>query len=342
MHAAQYPNTTAYLIDRMFAGSAGDSAESPRSDAYDREGSDSPAAPEHAMYKEAKEYDRASQRGSLTYRAHHDSRPPLHKQKSLSRSPANNSSQSPANSTPRSPVLANAFKSPRSPSSKAEAAGSPEKPSLQSPERGPDRRALGSPPQPLPVATSPVGDQDDKVSEAGTYTIEAEEDAEEELLAHQQIDEVFGVDVDNFCIERPVIGSTEQLAAPGEEEEEGERTLHEDEDQDPGSRTPCDDEQGADVFDDDDEVCLECVPLCVCVCVCVRVRESVRVCVCVRTSMRTDVCVVCVSVVSVCVYVFSFVCVCFVWCVSVCACSCTHVLICVFYSLCVCGVEGEF
>ena len=285
-HAALYPNTTAYLIDRMFAGSAGDSADSPRSDAsHVREGSDSPAAPEHAMYKEAKEYDRASQRGGgggLTYRAHHHhhhdppasssssascSRPPLHKQKSLSRSPANSG----GGNTPRSPVGVNPVKSPRTPPSKAEAGpAGPESdrrragPGVGVGGNGGSSGSSSSPPDEppaLPTATSPVGDQEDKVSEAGTYTIEAEEDGEEELLARQQIDEVFGVDVDSFSIERPVIGSTERLAAAGEGEEEGgeegeERTLHEeaeDEDLDPGSRTPCD-EEGADVFDHDDEV----------------------------------------------------------------------------------------
>ena len=167
----------------------------------------------------------------------------------------------------------NPVKSPRTPPSKAEAG--PALPESDRRRAGPGVGVGGnggssssSPPDELPAlpaATSPVGDQEDKVSEAGTYTIEAEEDGEEELLARQQIDEVFGVDVDSFSIERPVIGSTERLAAAGEEEEEGgeeggeegeERTLHEeaeDEDLDPGSRTPCD-EEGADVFDHDDEV----------------------------------------------------------------------------------------
>ncbi|KAK7469617.1 hypothetical protein BaRGS_00036346 [Batillaria attramentaria] len=214
VHQAQYADPTAYLIDKMFAGATGSNMDSPRSQASDR--SDSPAAPEHAMYKEAAEHDRACQRGSLTYRS--QDKPPAPKQKSSSGSPA---SKTTAKSPEKPPV----------------AATSPEKNT---------EKDMGGVPVTLPVAPSPVGDQEDKVSEAGTYTIEGEKDDTEEMMARQQIDEVFGVDVENFSFERPVVGSGQRLVTP--EDEEGDRTLHDDEEEG-GCRTPCD-ENDQDVFGD--------------------------------------------------------------------------------------------
>ncbi|XP_067680781.1 centrosomal protein of 170 kDa-like isoform X7 [Haliotis asinina] len=61
--------------------------------------------------------------------------------------------------------------------------------------------------------------EDDKVSEAGTYTIEAEEECGDEDEARRNIDRVFGVDP-NIVFERPVI----DVENSDEEAEEGEVT----------------------------------------------------------------------------------------------------------------------
>ena len=66
-------------------------------------------------------------------------------------------------------------------------------------------------PQPVHLQPSPAGDQEDKASDAGTYTIDTEDSREEEMLARQQIDEVFGVTPGNLSFERPVITSPEDL-----------------------------------------------------------------------------------------------------------------------------------
>ncbi|KAL8576171.1 hypothetical protein ACOMHN_027826 [Nucella lapillus] len=261
VQAAQYADSTAFLIDRMFAGDT----ESPRSASSDPERCESPTAPEHVMYKEAREYDRASQRGSGTYRVSGGgSGKPVQKQKSLSKSPAS-TSKSPAVSTSSAKSPA-ATASPRT-SKKMAGSKTPEKQSRLVKEKSVEAErplvsAVPAPPpaQTLPEAPSPItgGDQEDKVSEAGTYTIEVEEDGEEELMARQQIDEIFGVDDNGFNFERPVIGAEGgPLRGQGQEveEEEGEeKTLHEDEGEsmEPGCHTPCDIE-GDNVFDDDEE-----------------------------------------------------------------------------------------
>ncbi|XP_076442172.1 uncharacterized protein LOC143281103 isoform X2 [Babylonia areolata] len=279
VQAAQYSDPTAYLIDRMFAGAT----DSPRSECSDLERSDSPAAPEHAMYKEARDYDRASHRGGGSGSATHrpSGKAVVQRQKSASKSPAttttttsNNKNSVPMNNkspstttnrkspgggtgTPRSP---RATASPKSPGGKAGKQPRPVKGKSAEPEGPGAAVAPPAAPQSLPVAPSPVGvgDQEDKVSEAGTYTIEAEEDGEEELMARQQIDEIFGVvEVNSFSFERPIIGTRGRPLRSSEEEEEDEgeeKTLHEDEgaSMEPGCHTPSE-EDTENVFDQEVE-----------------------------------------------------------------------------------------
>lgn len=58
-------------------------------------------------------------------------------------------------------------------------------------------------------------DKEDKASEAGTYTIEADmKEGQEEEEARKRIDQVFGVDVENFNSDQPVIDPL-RLASPG-------------------------------------------------------------------------------------------------------------------------------
>ncbi|KAL8598291.1 hypothetical protein ACOMHN_035241 [Nucella lapillus] len=64
------------------------------------------------------------------------------------------------------------------------------------------------------IADNNDNDSADKVSDAGTYTIEGEEGGEEERTARQQIDEVFGVHVSNLAFQRPVIDSWQESSAP--------------------------------------------------------------------------------------------------------------------------------
>jgi hypothetical protein len=270
------------------------------------------------MYKEAKEYDRAAQRGGgVTYRVGDKSQP--NKQASNRKSPAHMVTSASTTAAVAAAKTAKPSRTCKSPvvtesvgavvtARRAATTAAPPKASRATPEKAVTSsteklqtsrasqesvertqtervlRVAQTPPttnatplstllaSQLPVAPSPVEDpdQEDKVSEAGTYTIEAEqEDAEEELKARQQIDEVFGVDLDSFSIERPVIGSMDNLniATVGggeeedvlgkEEEEEGERTLHDDDvelEEDSvgrGCHTPCD-EDGNEIFDEDD------------------------------------------------------------------------------------------
>ena len=350
-HAAQYPNTTAYLIDRMFAGSAGDIADSPRSDAsHVREGSDSPAA-RGARHVQGGQGVRPGQPEGRRGRPDLPSPPPPPPPRAPRRflllllrflqqaPPCTSRSRSAAarptaaaETTPRSPVGVNPVKSPRTPPEQSRGGPRP----FRRATAGALGRGVGvggnggssssSPPDELPAlpaATSPVGDQEDKVSEAGTYTIEAEEDGEEELLGpRQQIDEVFGVDVDSFSIERPVIGSTERLAAAGEEEEEGgeeggeegeERTLHEeaeDEDLGPGLPHALRRGGGRRLRPRRRGWCLGVAVLWCVGAVCVCVGDACVVCVCCCC------CCCCCCFVSVCVYVFIFL------FITLCVCVC--------------------
>ena len=52
-------------------------------------------------------------------------------------------------------------------------------------------------------------EEEDKVSEAGTYTIEADVDDVEEETARKNIDEIFGLCVENASVNRPVIATEE-------------------------------------------------------------------------------------------------------------------------------------
>lgn len=192
-HLSHYSDPTSYLIDKMFAGSSG----SGHSDVGSDNRSESPASPEHAMYQEAVEYDKAGQRGGLTYRVNQKSPHQTLKQKSSSRSP-----ESKTAATKATEKLS-------------------ERKTLE--QKLPDKQAPKTL-QVLPKQTTD-GDNEDQLSEAGTYTIEADKDGEEEMKARQLIDEVFGVEIENFSFERPVIGSLEELHSS----DEGERTIHEDE-----------------------------------------------------------------------------------------------------------------
>lgn len=97
-------------------------------------------------------------------------------------------------------------------------------------------------------------EKEDKTSEAGTYTIEADvkegQDAEEE--ARKKIPEVFGVDVDSVNIERPVIDSLGLVEFGSHRDviDDGEDTLL-----DESSHSPGDDDTDVHLGDDsDDEV----------------------------------------------------------------------------------------
>lgn len=90
-------------------------------------------------------------------------------------------------------------------------------------------------------------DKEDKASEAGTYTIEADvkEGEEEEQAARKRIDQVFGVDVDDFTSDKPLINPL-RLASPG-----GYDNVYEDYDNNiEGDKTPLD-ENGSFPIDDD-------------------------------------------------------------------------------------------
>ncbi|XP_059161022.1 centrosomal protein of 170 kDa protein B-like isoform X2 [Physella acuta] len=90
-------------------------------------------------------------------------------------------------------------------------------------------------------------DKEDKASEAGTYTIEADvkEGEEEEQAARMRIDQVFGVDVDDFTSDKPLINPL-RLASPG-----GYDNVYEDYGNNiEGDKTPLD-ESGSFPIDDD-------------------------------------------------------------------------------------------
>ncbi|CAL1538639.1 unnamed protein product [Lymnaea stagnalis] len=90
-------------------------------------------------------------------------------------------------------------------------------------------------------------DKEDKTSEAGTYTIEADikDGEEEEEAARKRIDQVFGVDVDDFTSEKPVINPL-RLASPG-----GYDNVYDELDNaNEGDKTPLD-ENGSFPIDDD-------------------------------------------------------------------------------------------
>ena len=116
-------------------------------------------------------------------------------------------------------------------------------------------------------------DKVDKASDAGTYTIEADENNDDETSARDRIDEVFGVDVDSFC-EVPSI-DPRRMASPG-----GYDNVRDDGEDKDGGKTPqhsshnfpgadreeagdddtdvddCDDEGGDDDDDDDEDLVL--------------------------------------------------------------------------------------
>ncbi|XP_055880398.1 centrosomal protein of 170 kDa-like isoform X5 [Biomphalaria glabrata] len=88
-------------------------------------------------------------------------------------------------------------------------------------------------------------DKEDKVSEAGTYTIEADvkDGEEEEEEARKRIDKVFGVDVDDFTSDKPTVNPL-RLASPG-----GYDNVYEDYDN-AGEKTPLDENGSAPIEDD--------------------------------------------------------------------------------------------
>lgn len=103
----------------------------------------------------------------------------------------------------------------------------------------------------IPDCDNEVDEKEDKVSDAGTYTIEADlkEGKEEEQEARQRIDQVFGVDLDNFSTEQPSIDPL-RLASPG-----GYDNVY-DTGED-GERTPLDENHLSPVEDDDTDLTVD-------------------------------------------------------------------------------------
>ena len=84
----------------------------------------------------------------------------------------------------------------------------------ESKSEGDDLKITEDVPVPVPVPVVKKEDKEDKVSEAGTYTIEAEEKNDgDETEARKRIDEVFGIDVDSFE-DGPNL-DPERMASPG-------------------------------------------------------------------------------------------------------------------------------
>ena len=250
----QYPDSTSYLIDKMFEGgsSSGLGGSAPGSTV----GSESEVAPEKQMYKEAAANDRTrrstSSATSASAAGKHPGKPPKTTSRKSSAAPvsgkrtsASGKSVQSASSSSKSvhDTTVAAVKS----HSKRQAAPSPpkicdnddsdddngdivEEDDLQITEEE-EEEAVGS------SQALEDGEVSDKASEAGTYVIDAadedEEGEEEEEEARRKIDEVFGVDKPHSSVD-PL-----RLASPG-----GYDNVYDDDAFDNDETVACDDIDG--------------------------------------------------------------------------------------------------
>ncbi|CAG5117944.1 unnamed protein product, partial [Candidula unifasciata] len=192
---SHYSDPTCYLIERMLEGGSADPLHA-----------DKQQSPETKMYREAVIYDRTLDGRPLT-------------DKSLLRPVIDAQPYPPAAATKF--VKKTALSKPAQPVMSHDSQLADHDDDLQIVEDIPDcdHEAEGK------------DDKEDKVSEAGTYTIEADlkEGKEEEQEARKRIDQVFGVDLDSFSTEQPVIDPL-RLASPGgydnvyDMSDDGERT----------------------------------------------------------------------------------------------------------------------
>lgn len=184
VNMAQYSDPTSYLIDKMFEG---DSNVSIASSCNGKE-----ASPEQNMYKEAASHDKSF------------------RQKEMATAELQSQSKKTNNTTTlakpgKNIVYAGALSS----SSNKKGLG---KSSSHQTNSSDDLQIVEN----LPPSEDKE-DREDKASEAGTYTIEIDEEEQDEVeAARRRIDEVFGVldDISNDSSVRPIMSDL-RLASPG-------------------------------------------------------------------------------------------------------------------------------
>ncbi|RUS86353.1 hypothetical protein EGW08_005871 [Elysia chlorotica] len=252
---AQYPDSTSYLIDKMFEG--GSSSGLGGSATSSTVGSEVDVSTEKQMYREAAANDRTRRSTSLstssTAAAKPSGKPPKTSAGKSSAAPASrrrtsaSSAGKSGQSTSKSIIRDTAVTAAAKPLSQSKQQAAPSPPKVCDNDDSDDDNGLvedddlqitedgevARPPQVLED-----GEVSDKASEAGTYVIEAGADGEdaedeEEEEARRKIDEVFGVDplrlaspggYDNVYDEDGLENDDTVAAADDFDGEEGEKT----------------------------------------------------------------------------------------------------------------------
>ncbi|XP_012938156.1 centrosomal protein of 170 kDa protein B [Aplysia californica] len=207
---AQYSDPTSYLIDKMFEGGHSSSPASSKE-----------MSPEQRLYREAAGHDRPKTGGSKPTKASAAGGGASSRKNDLKTSQTKTSTAKTSNTKTPHAKISNAKTPPRTKTSQKTVAIDDDLVDDEEDVEEDDLRITEG------VADKGREDKEDKASEAGTYTIEADKEDEVEEEARKRIDQVFGVDVDSF-VDRPII-DPQRMASPGgydnvREDTEGDKT----------------------------------------------------------------------------------------------------------------------